>query len=264
MNSEAPGQSEDAIRAKAYSGLQEYGNKMADKAYRVASEGIGVTPTPQSLIDFVGTIEQAMDNQVFRFAGKLEILHQQGVSPEIACRKGCSYCCGTQIMATIPEILRMAKWINENFSAEQIAALRARLAEFNPKVLAIKASGEPRPPMDCPILVEGSCSAHPGRPIACRAANSVNVDACIAAREHWDDDSYDIPLVGQPFYAGKAMTKGLRVAMEDRGLNSPIVDMPVALEIALDNPSAGDQFLAGEPVFDIAVLHATVDSDPSE
>src|SRR4051794_18086402 len=92
--------SESAMMAKAYAGLQDYGNKMAEKAYRVALEGLSVSPTVQELVDTAGSIEQAIDNQVFRFAGKLEVLHQQGASPTIACKKGCAYCCGTQIMAT--------------------------------------------------------------------------------------------------------------------------------------------------------------------
>jgi hypothetical protein len=251
--SQPPVDSEQAIRDKAYGGLVDYAFKMEEKAHKVASEGLSASPTVQELMDLTAIIEQAMDNQVFRFAGKLEVLHQKGVSPEIACKKGCAYCCGTQIMATVPEVLRLANWILENFSSEQVQALKGRLAEYTPKVHAINASGEPRPPMDCPILVDNSCSAHPGRPISCRAANSLDVTACINARENWRDD-IPIPLVGHPLYGGKSMGKGLRDAMKQKGLQSPIVEMPIALEIALNDPQAGEKFIAGEPVFEAAVI----------
>ena len=258
MSSDAPAaiDSEEALLAKAQSSLQDYAQKMDEKAYRLAADALGPSPSVKELINLATSIEQATDNQVFRFAGKLEILHQKGLSPAIACRKGCAYCCGTQIMATVPEVLRLAEWIKENFSEEEQKALKDRLSAFNKRVLDIKSSGEPRPPIDCPILVDNSCSAHPGRPIACRGANSVDVDACISARENWQDESVNIPLVGQPYYAGRSMVKGLRRAMKERGLSSPVVEMPIALEIALNNPNAGERFLAGEPVFEIAVLQS--------
>jgi len=248
--------SEEAIIAKAYDGLSGYVQKMTEKAYRLASDALTENPTVDQLVDLAAAVEQAIDNQVFRFAGKLEVLHQQGVSPTIACSKGCAYCCGTQIMATVPEVLRLAKWINENFSTEEIQALRQRLAAFNAKVRAIKESGGPRPPIDCAILMDDSCSAHPGRPIACRGANSVNVGACIKARENWQDESLNIPLVGQPYYASKSMVRGVRDAMKDRGLPSPIIEMPFGLEVVLNDPMAGEKFLAGEPVFDGGLIEA--------
>ncbi len=244
---------QDALQSKAMTGLQEYRQKMLEKAYRVANNVLGNPPTVAQLMEAAAEIEGTIDIQVHRFAGKLEVLHQQGKSPDIACRKGCSYCCGTRIMASIPEVLRLASWVVENFSKEELGALRKRLAEFNAKVLAIKASGEQRPPIDCAILVNNSCSAHPGRPILCRAANSVDVNACINARENWRDQSLTIPLVGQPLYAGKDLIRGLRMALEERGIASPDVEMPLALEIALSDPSAGNRFLAGEPVFDLAI-----------
>ena len=258
MSADAPQaqNTEDELMAKAYGGLVDYSNKMEEKAFRLAADALGEKPSVDDLINLANTVEEAINNQVFRFAGKLEILHQKGLSPDIACRKGCAYCCGTQIMATVPEILRLAKWIAENFSAEEVAGLKTRLAEFIPKVQAIKASGEQRPPIDCPILVDNACSAHPSRPIACRAANSVDVEACITARNNWQDESLNIPLVGHPYMGGKAMIKGLRNAMKARGLASPIVEMPIALEIALNNPHAGEQFLAGEPVFEASVIES--------
>lgn len=240
--------------ARGPAGLQDYNLKMEEKAYRMADDLLGHPPTAEQLLQAAGSVEQAIDNQVYRFAGKLEILHQQGLSPNIACRKGCSYCCGTQIMCTIPEAARLADWINENLSQGEIVALKERLAEFVAKLLAIKASGEARPPIDCPILVDNSCSCHPARPIACRGANSLDVDACINARENWRDQTLNIPLLGQPLYAAKAMVKGIRRALADRGIASPVVEMPLALNIILDNPKAIEGYLAGEPVFETAIV----------
>lgn len=234
--------------------LRSYSDKMYVKAQKIAEAGLSDRPTPDELMKVAADVEGAIDIQVHRFAGKLEVLNiQQGV-PTIACRKGCSFCCGTQIMCTIPEALRMARWFQENFDAEQMAALRARLVKFREFLLGIQGAGLPRPPYDCAVLFEDSCSGHPGRPIACRGANSLDVDACIRAREHWQDDSVQIPLLGQPYYAGKSMVQAINHALERRGVKSPVVELGLALEIALEHPDAAERFLAGDSLFDIAIV----------
>ena len=234
--------------------LEDYGRKMAEKAFRLGNDAISQPPTTEELIKAATTIEGAIDIQVHRFAGKLEVLHVQNGYPTIACRKGCSYCCGTRIMASIPEIFRLAEWIGENFSERELAELRERLSAFREKIVALHESGEARPPIDCPILVDHSCSAHPGRPIACRGANSMDVDACIRGRENWQDPTLQIPLLGQPFVAGRSMVNGLRAATREKGLDSPTVEMPLALEIVLNDATAADRYLAGENVFEIAIV----------
>jgi len=78
----------------------------------------------------------------------------------LACAKGCSACCRTH--TTIPvyplELVGMT-W----FAAEKIEGpVRERLKDQ----LRAHRKGQP-----CPFLVEGVCSVHPMRPLACRHFN---------------------------------------------------------------------------------------------
>lgn len=245
---------EGVILSRGMSSLQDYAYKMLDKAFRLANEALGHPPTVAQLVQTAARIEESMDIQVHRFSGKLEVLHQQGKSSEIACAKGCAYCCKVKITASVPEVLRLALWLKENKTEQELAALRKRLAAYNSELAALKASGLPRPPMNCAVLVDNACSAYPGRPVACRAANSVDVGACAQACENWRDESLTIPYVGQPIFAGKEMVKGIKMALEQRGISSPTVELSIALEIALDDPEAGERFLAGEPIFEPAAV----------
>ena len=82
---------------------------------------------------------------------------------KLACAKGCSSCCATHITIPIyPLELVGIYW----YAITKIAApLRDKLKEN----LKNFSSGKP-----CPFLIEGACSIHPMRPLACRHFNVFN------------------------------------------------------------------------------------------
>ncbi len=88
------------------------------------------------------------------------IAQQQARGRQLACAKGCSACCRSH--STIPvypmELAGLAWYASEQVAEPLRATLRAQLAAH--------ASGSP-----CPFLVEGVCSVHPLRPMACRQFN---------------------------------------------------------------------------------------------
>jgi hypothetical protein len=47
---------------------------------------------------------------------------------------------------------------------------------------------------------------------------------------------------------------GLIAGLKDGGLRSEALELIAALSIALDQPDAGERWLAGEPVFEAAVV----------
>lgn len=78
----------------------------------------------------------------------------------LACAKGCSECCKSH--TTIPifplELLGLYWHVTEIMTAELQGKLKPQLTKH--------ASGDP-----CPFLLEGACSVHPMRPLACRHFN---------------------------------------------------------------------------------------------
>ncbi len=88
------------------------------------------------------------------------IAEQQALGRQLACAKGCSACCRSH--STIPvypmELAGLAWYASEQVAAPLRATLRPQLAAH--------VSGNP-----CPFLVEGVCSVHPLRPLACRQFN---------------------------------------------------------------------------------------------
>lgn len=78
----------------------------------------------------------------------------------LACKKGCSTCCSTH--KDIPvyplEIIGLTWFATEKISGHERQTLKKQLADFKKE-------------SPCPFLVEGVCSVHPLRPMACRQFN---------------------------------------------------------------------------------------------
>jgi hypothetical protein len=100
----------------------------------------------------------------------------------------------------------------------------------------------------CPLLEDNACSVWTVRPIVCRGVNSTDVEACIRKREDPINDPPIPQIVGQ-FYAAMYSRTGMRYGLKKHGLDSELVELIPALMIALQDPSAGDRYLSGEPIF---------------
>jgi Fe-S-cluster containining protein len=91
-------------------------------------------------------------------AKAIEVEQQKG--RELACSKGCSNCCSTH--KDIPiypmEIVGISWYVAEKIKGAMREILKAQLGNFK--------KGGP-----CPFLIEGVCSIHPMRPMACRQFN---------------------------------------------------------------------------------------------
>ena len=88
------------------------------------------------------------------------IEHEQNQGRKLACKQGCSNCCSTH--KDIPvyplELIGISWYATEKISGAEREALKKQL----------KNHSENNP---CPFLLNGLCSVHPVRPIACRQFN---------------------------------------------------------------------------------------------
>jgi uncharacterized protein len=78
---------------------------------------------------------------------------------KLACKQGCDVCCRQTDIPLYPHELVGLYW----FASEKLAP---EIREAVKQQLAAHAAGSP-----CPFLVEGACSVHPARPVACRKFN---------------------------------------------------------------------------------------------
>ena len=91
-------------------------------------------------------------------AAAVEVERKKG--KKLACAKGCSSCCVTH--KDIPlyplELQGLIWYVTERFSGPDRETLKSQLSQFSRD-------------RACPFLINGTCSVHPIRPMACRQFN---------------------------------------------------------------------------------------------
>jgi Fe-S-cluster containining protein len=187
--------------------------------------------------------------QVAQHAGWFasQLVDQLADTSAVACRAGCAWCCSLFVSATAPEILLIADYLRASCSAAQLAELRERLAQREQLLAGSSPQQRSAARRPCVLLVDGSCSVYPVRPLACGSWTSTNAKRCEESwRRHWATTITANQL--QLWLYGGVML-GLREGLAACELPAEQLDLTVALRIALDTPDADARWLAGEPIF---------------
>ena len=162
-----------------------------------------------------------------------------------ACARGCAFCCNAFVVATAPEIFRLARHLRARPAAERDAAL-ARLATAAAATVgpAIPEGMLVRRP--CGLLEERACSAYPARPLVCRAGNSLDARACEAALH---DPRVPMPMQATPMLLKDGHMLCLVAALRATGLDGGAWEINGALLRAANDPAAERRWLDGADVF---------------
>jgi Fe-S-cluster containining protein len=175
-------------------------------------------------------------------AGYLTALYDRTVAPhpDIACRKGCSYCCSQDVAVTAPEAFLVAATIRNN-PAAVAAVLEAeqRLTGLTPEARLGQVL--------CPLLSEAACSIYAARPLGCHGFVSVNLQACIDTFVEHKPPQVPMPQnnVSTLFAVRMMMKAALRLI----GREDQTFEMIPAVAAILRQPDAERRWLAGEAIF---------------
>ncbi len=171
--------------------------------------------------------------------------------PNVACRAGCSFCCFLNVVVTPFEALTIVSFIRRTFKPEEIVALQERLRDYRATRGRVAPSERVHFMKPCPLLsAEGFCTVYDSRPIACRTHHSLNVHAC--ERSISAPGKLGVPRLLDIEPGVAPIWTGLQEGVKAAGLTGPRLDLPLAVEILLDDETAIARWMEGEPVFDIA------------
>ena len=126
-----------------------------------------------------------MVKRAFKRAGKAvaEVLKQVPPLAPIQSKAGCPWCCYIRLTASVPEVLAVLDYIQETFTAAEVAQLKRKDANIDGYTRGLDGEARARLGLPCPLLKDGSCSVHTVRPLSCRAVASVEMAACRRAHE---------------------------------------------------------------------------------
>lgn len=166
--------------------------------------------------------------------------------PDVACKRGCYYCCVTVVSVTPPEVFRVAAWIRKNrmnsptLSPTEIEKrCRSRMGLSKEETFRLKTP--------CPMLVNGECGVHSVRPINCRQFLSTSVAVCI---ESFGGTDAPVPFVGGALDRGTLARSLLTGAMKAAGFPDTAYELCGALTRALGDEESEAKWLSGLNVFE--------------
>jgi Fe-S-cluster containining protein len=156
-----------------------------------------------------------------------------------ACAPGCDFCCYLPVDVLTPEAFRIAAYLEQTRSPEELATLVYRLGAQGQHDFGIRP---------CVFLANGRCSIYEVRPMVCRGYNSLSKERCEAY--HYDAS---VDLRGtKDRVAGRlaeAMEDGVIAGLEALGLDAQWYELPSAVLRAVETTDGPARWARGETVF---------------
>ena len=194
----------------------------------------------------------AVRAQVVRMYARLEREQYTVISTtklELACERGCNYCCHQRVEVRPYEAFVLADHIRARMTQAEQLTVKRRLAANGARIAPLAPLQHTQAGIPCALLIDGACSVYEARPAACRKYYSLSVDTCQSAFENPTE-----PLVG-PLeddglrLAGNAVALGFAKGVEESGRDANRYELHAALLEALENPKAARRYRDGKKAF---------------
>lgn len=183
--------------------------------YRLGMQAIESAEDTAAFFDSVAEMYAIVDlmiNSLENFA--------QSHNREIACRKGCGWCCHQPVFAMDYELNYLNNFISKNFGEGKREEIRKRALEKREKLKGTEGEKLLNSKHPCPLLENDACLAYPARPMACRIYLSTNLKSCLNFYHHPEDKTTYPALLDFPMKAGRLMNEGFKAALKTRGIIS--------------------------------------------
>lgn len=163
---------------------------------------------------------------------------------EVACKKGCGYCCHTRVTVTVPEVFLLARAVRGHWE-DPGDPFKARFEAQEKITRGLSVEQRFATRTACPILLDSACAMYEPRPLTCRAYASKSLPACL---ELYNRVSHNIPQseINQTMRA--IIYAALKAALAEAGLDTTAYELGHALTVALERGAEG-RWLAGETLF---------------
>jgi len=167
----------------------------------------------------------------------------------IACERGCCYCCYLRVEVRAHEVFTIARFIHEKRSEQEMEILTNKLRSTVNAIGGLTREEHFARNIECSLLLDGECSVYSVRPSLCHKHHSMDADRCRHSFQNPSDVS--IPPVGHPLViqSTRAAISGFRDALDKVGLDSTLYELNASLLAALDHPKYGKKWRKGKKAF---------------
>ncbi len=169
---------------------------------------------------------------------------------DVACARGCSYCCNLRVQVQPYEAFRLAAWLRKHFDARGIERVLSRLRANAERTLALGEEARKRTNIPCALLGDdGACTVYDARPAQCRRYHSTSVEPCKAFNADPSRDNIESGMHPAVAHNADVIITQARHAARESGLDDESADMNIALLQALENPKAWRRWKDGKKPF---------------
>lgn len=165
---------------------------------------------------------------------------------EIACKKGCGYCCHTWVAATAPELFLIARAVSSEQSSSPLVN-RDFVRERAKRTAGLSVAERFGAKLPCALLVDNACSMYRVRPAICRQVTSASLEACL---DEYDGRDFNGDVVASRVYLDHARNcrVPLQAALLSMDLPLQSYELTAGLSAALE-PDAEASWLSRRDVF---------------
>jgi Fe-S-cluster containining protein len=218
---------------------------------KALSEGIEEPLKPEGLIDLVNQAIH-LSNWLWDEIKKRHITDFE----DIACKKGCSWCCYKQVGVSSLEVFLIAEHLKTKRIKVSLEDINSRLTALDRLTNGLPSEARLAVQLPCAFLVDESCSIYEVRPLACRGSNSIDADLCRRHVEDMENVQKEEELEGRPysihavpFNVMRALREGLTTGMKKWDLGQEKLELTAATRIALQEEDALEKWIAGKDIF---------------
>src|SRR5207247_5283343 len=136
--------------------------------------------------------------------------------PHSACKEGCDWCCHLTVGTSVPEVVRIVEYLQQNLSPDEFGALRERVRRLDDQRRALRAAGQSEAGVPCALLVDHRCTVYPVRPLMCGGFNSSDAAEC--ERFVRSSGQTPVPLYAPQLRLAAFVLDGMLAGLSDSGL----------------------------------------------
>ncbi|HTI88923.1 MAG TPA: YkgJ family cysteine cluster protein [Alphaproteobacteria bacterium] len=240
--------------------------KLAKVTERIERSGLSAAPELVELAAMAAIVDDGLEatGGVKRAVARIAAIQDKSnaAAPfhgEVACRKGCAFCCSLSVSASAPQVFAVADHLRA--SAPDLAAEIARIAAADARTRGLDTYGRFLNKAFCAFLVDGACSVYSARPSVCRGALSRSAEVCerLFRGERTDDANIDEATVFRT-----ACDEAVWAVLHRHGLRLAGYELAHAVLVALAEPDAEARWRRGEDVFAAVRAEALANVSPRD
>ena len=153
----------------------------------------------------------------------------------IACYKGCHWCCHQAVFANSYEIHFLSEEIKKQFTSDELFNLVERTEAKYLITSNLKEDEILKYKSPCPLLKDDACAIYAARPMACRIYLSTKLETCLEFFNHPENELNFPALIEFPLRAGRMLNEGFSAALKAQGVETAEFRIEQGLRIALKN-----------------------------